>query len=100
MSQSETYKYLWRPIASYGEVCEMKLTTIQVREETRRELERRKSHPRETYDAVINRTLQDDDGPSLEEMFRICDSIPDRKKYTAQQIVKLGHELRDRGWKN
>ena len=74
----------------------MNLTTIQVREETRKQLERKKVHPRESYDAVLQRMLEADNIPSMEEMFRKADSMKQKREYTTEEIVKLTHELREK----
>lgn len=74
----------------------MNLTTIQVREETRKQLEGKKAHPRESYDAVLQRMLEADNIPSMEEMFRKADSMKQKREYTTEEIVKLTHELREK----
>ena len=74
----------------------MNLTTIQVREETRKQLERKKTHQRESYDAVLQRMLEADNIPSMEEMFRKADSMKQKREYTTEEIVKLTHELREK----
>jgi pantoate kinase len=71
----------------------MKLTTIQVREETRRELERRKSHPRETYDAIVTKMLKEHKAPTLEEAFAISDRFRQKRTYSTEEVVKMKHEL-------
>lgn len=72
----------------------MNLTTIQIREETRKQLERKKTHPRESYDAVLQRMLENEATPSLEEVFRIGDKIKQKKIYTTEEVVAMTHELR------
>ena len=72
----------------------MKLTSIQLYEETKKKLERKKNHPRESYDSVVNRILEDEEIPSMEEMFRQADKIKDQKKYTTKEIIELTHQLR------
>ena len=56
-------------------VIKMKLTSIQLYEETKKKLERKKVHDRETYDSVIKRMLEEEDIPSMEEMFRRADKM-------------------------
>ncbi len=72
----------------------MKLTTIQVYEDTREKLERKKKHRRESYDSVIKRIMGNENIPSMEEMFRIGDKISQIKKYSTKEIICMGHELR------
>lgn len=74
----------------------MNLTTIQLKEETRKKLEVKKLHPRESYDAVLQRMLEADSIPSMEEMFRKADSMKQKREYTTEEIVKLTHELREK----
>ena len=57
----------------------MKLTTIQLHEETRKKLERKKTSLRESYDSVVNRILEDEGIPSMEEMFRQADKMKCQK---------------------
>ena len=72
----------------------MKLTSIQLYEETKKKLERKKTNPRESYDSVVNRILEDEEIPSMEEMFRIGDKIKQKRKYSTKEIIELTHELR------
>ena len=72
----------------------MNLTTIQIREETRKKLAMKKVHPRESYDAVLQRMFEADSIPSMKEMFRIGDSIKQKRRYSTEEVVKLTHELR------
>lgn len=74
----------------------MTLTTIQVREETRKQLERKKAHLRESYDAVLQRMLEADDMPSMEEIFRIGDNMKQKRRYSTEEVVRLTHELRSK----
>lgn len=74
----------------------MSLTTIQIREETRKRLERKKAHPRESYDDVVQRMLESEDIPSMEEMFRIGDSMRQKRRYSTEEVVRLTHELRNK----
>ena len=72
----------------------MKLTSIQLYEETKKKLERKKVNPRESYDSVVNRILEDEEIPSMEEMFRQADNIKDQKKYTTKELVDMIHTRR------
>ncbi len=72
----------------------MKLTTIQLKEETKRELEVKKLHPRESYDDVIHRMLESESIPSLEEVFRMGDKIRQKRVYTTAEVVAMTHQLR------
>ncbi|MAG16040.1 hypothetical protein CMO88_03185 [Candidatus Woesearchaeota archaeon] len=72
----------------------MKLTSIQMHEDTKRALENRKLNSRESYESVVKRLIEYEDGPSMEEMFRICDKMPQKRKYTTNEVIKLSHSLR------
>ena len=72
----------------------MNITTIQIREETRKKLAMKKVHPRESYDAVLQRMFEADSIPSMEEMFRIGDSVKQKRRYSTEEVVRLTHELR------
>lgn len=74
----------------------MKLTTIQLHEDTKKKIETRKSHPRESYDSVIRRVLENEEIPSIEDMFKHGDTIKQTKKYTTKEIIKTSHELREK----
>ena len=74
----------------------MNLTTIQIRKETRKKLEMKKAHPRESYDAVLRKMLEAEEIPSMEEMFRIGDKMKQPKKYSTEEVVKMCHEWRER----
>ena len=74
----------------------MKLTSIQVREDTRKLLASRKTHPGESYDSVIRKVLESDSIPGMEEMFRIGDNMSQKRSYTAKEIVGITHQLRRR----
>lgn len=76
------------------EVVKVKLTTIQIREETRKRLEVKKSYPKESYDAILRRMLEAEEIPSMEEMFGKADSMKQKRKYTTEEVVRLTHELR------
>ena len=70
------------------------LTTIQVREETRKKLALKKAHPRESYEAMLQRILEADSIPSMEDMFRRSDSVKQTHKYSTEEVIKLSHDLR------
>lgn len=72
----------------------MKLTTIQLYGDTKEKLERMKKYPRESYDSVLKRVLENEKLPSMEEMFRVGDKIKQAKKYTTKEAIELSHELR------
>ena len=72
----------------------MKLTSIQLYEETKKKLERKKAHPRESYDSVVNSILEDEEIPSMEEMFRQADKIKEQKKYTTKELLEMIHARR------
>ena len=90
------YRFYYRLSKNFAEVVKMNLTTIQVREETRKKLEMKKAHPRESYDSVIQSILESESTPSMEEMFRIGDSLKQKRHYTTEEIIKLSHELREK----
>ena len=72
----------------------MKLTSIQLYEDTKKKLEHKKVHKRESYDSVLKRMLEEEDIPSLEEMFRQADKIKDQKKYTTKDLLEMIHARR------
>ena len=74
----------------------MKLTTIQLHESTRKKLEKKRKYKRESYDTVINRMLEDEEIPSMQEMFQKCDSIPQDKIFSTEEVIKLSHSMRKR----
>lgn len=73
----------------------MNLTTIQVSQTTKRKLEHRKLHPRESYESVLRRVFREERGPTLEEVFKRGDQIP-QKRHTPQEVVAMIHEMRDK----
>ena len=75
-------------------MIKLKITTIQLYEETKKKLDERKESQRESYDSVIRRVLENEDIPSMEEMFKIGDKIRENKKYSTGQVINLSHELR------
>ncbi|MBS3145359.1 hypothetical protein J4414_00975 [Candidatus Woesearchaeota archaeon] len=72
----------------------MKISTIQVYDNTKKKLENKKVHPRESYDSVIKRILEDEKMPSIEQMFKHGDALKQKKKYSTKEVIKLTHELR------
>lgn len=74
----------------------MKLTSIQVHENTKEILENKKIYPRESYDSVLKRILENENLPSMEEMFRVGDNIKQKKKYTTKEVIEISHRLRKR----
>jgi hypothetical protein len=54
-----------------------------------------KKHPKESFDAVVNRIIEMDDTPSMEEMFRRGDAIKQKKIYSTEEIIKLTHRMRN-----
>ncbi|HLC86321.1 MAG TPA: hypothetical protein VJG30_03485 [Candidatus Nanoarchaeia archaeon] len=74
-----------------------KMTTIQLTEETKKKLDSKKIHPRESYEEVINRVLEEDDILTLEEAFKLGDKIKQDKIYSTQEIIDLIHKNRLRG---
>ena len=74
-------------------MIKLKLTSIQLYEETKKKLERKKSHPRESYDSVVNRILEEEEIPSMEEMFRRGDQIKQKRRYSTKEIIDISHEL-------
>ncbi len=73
----------------------MKISTIQVKEDTKKRLEGKKVHPRESYDEVLRRMLEYNDTPSMEEMFRRGDAMEQRQVST-EEIIRLTHRLREK----
>lgn len=73
----------------------MKVTSIQLHEDTRVKLESKKLYDRESYESVIKRMLEEEDIPSMEEMFRRADGLK-MKKHSAEDVVKLIHQLREK----
>ncbi|MEK6962811.1 MAG: hypothetical protein AABX70_00180 [Nanoarchaeota archaeon] len=74
----------------------MNLTTIQLRQDTKKKLEQKKLHPRESYDAVIQRALDTDNILSLEEAFRQSDQVKLKRKYSTEEVIALTHAHRKR----
>lgn len=74
-------------------MIKLKLTSIQLYEETKKKLERKKTNPRESYDSVVNRILEDGEIPSMEEMVKKGARIKQKRRYSTREIVKLSHEL-------
>ena len=76
----------------------MKITTIQLYDDTKKKLKQIKDYPNESYDSVLKRILDSKDIPSMGEMFEIGDKIRQKKKYTTKQIIEISHELRIKRW--
>jgi len=72
----------------------MKISSIQVYEDTKLKLERKKVHPRESYDSVLKRILETEKIPSMQEMFEYGDRLKQIKKYSTKEVIKITHELR------
>ena len=72
----------------------MTLTTIQLDENIKERLEDKKIHPRESYNSVLKRMLEDEEIPSMEEMFKQVDKIKQRRKYSTQEVIEISHSLR------
>ena len=72
----------------------MKITTIQLYEDTKKKLKQMKEHQNESYDSVLKRVMEDKEIPSMDEMFAIGDDIRQKRKYTTNEIIKMSHELR------
>ena len=75
-------------------MIQLKLTSIQLHEETKKKLESKKIHHRESYESVINRVLESDDVPSMEDMFKMGSNIKQKRKYSTKEIIGLTHRLR------
>jgi|TARA_Y100000294_G_scaffold44656_1_gene41253 hypothetical protein len=75
-------------------VIKLKLSSIQLYEDTKRKLGNRKIHPRESYDSVLKRILENEKIPSIEEMFRQGDKIKQSKKYTTKDVIVISHGMR------
>ncbi len=74
-------------------MIKLKLTSIQLHEETKKRLEEKKAYPRESYDSVIKRVLESENIPSMEEIFKIGDKLKQKKRYSTEEIINLSHEL-------
>jgi predicted CopG family antitoxin len=74
----------------------MKMTTIQIEEKLKKELDKRKTHPRESYNDVLKRMLEDEEVFTLEDAFKLADSVKEQKKYSTKEVIELTHELRKR----
>jgi hypothetical protein len=71
----------------------MPFTTIQISTKTKKALEKRKLHDRESYENVLQRMIVEEELPTMEEMFKKADQLK-QKKHTTKEIVKMIHELR------
>jgi len=72
----------------------MKLSSIQLHEDTKDKLENKKIYPRESYDSVLRRMLESEKIPPMEKMFQQGDNIKQKKKYTTKEIIDMSHALR------
>jgi hypothetical protein len=72
----------------------MKISSIQVYEDTKLKLERKKVHPRESYDSVLKRVLENEKIPSMQEMFEYGDKLKQKRNYRTKEVIKITHELR------
>ncbi len=72
----------------------MNLTTIQVKQDTKKKLEQKKIHPKESYDEVIQRVLELEGFPSIEEVARIGSSIKQDKIFSTAEVIALTHRHR------
>jgi hydrogenase maturation factor HypE len=76
-------------------VKKMKITSIQLYEDTKRQLEKKKLHHRESYDEVIKRLIGDDSNPSMEEMFRRSDRLSQDREYKTEEVVEMIRKARE-----
>lgn len=74
----------------------MRITTIQLQEDTKKKLEGKKIYLRESYDSVLSRILENEKIPSMGEMFVLGDKIKQKKKYTTKEILEISHKLREK----
>lgn len=72
----------------------MKQTTIQINEGIRKELEMRKLHPRESYNAVLGRMLETEQLPTLEQAFSLAEALKEPLKFSTKDVVGLIHKQR------
>jgi len=75
-------------------MIKMKLSSIQLHEDTKEILENKKIYPRESYDSVLKRMLENEKIPPMEKMFQQGDNIKQKKKYTTKEIIDMSHALR------
>lgn len=75
-------------------MIKLKITTIQLYEDTKTKLNAKKDSPKESYDSVIRKLLEKESIPSMEEMFNQGDKIKQKKCYTTEEVINLTHELR------
>jgi hypothetical protein len=74
----------------------MAQTTIQVRPATRTRLEALKTHPRETYDEVVNRLLDmagDQEPLSEETLHKIEEGIREIRQGKTRTLDEIAQEL-------
>ena len=72
----------------------MKITTIQLYDETKKKLDEMKESPKESYDSIIRRMIESDKIPSMDEMFKMGDNLKESRRYTTKESIELSHELR------
>lgn len=72
----------------------MGFTTIQLDDRIKEKLEHKKLHPKESYNKVLSRLLENEQIPNMEEMFKKSKEIKQKRKYTTQEIINLSHSLR------
>ncbi len=72
----------------------MGFTTIQLDERIKEKLEHKKIHPKESYNEVLIRLLENEQIPSMEELFKKSKEIKQKRKYTTKEIIDLSHSLR------
>lgn len=75
-----------------------KWTSVQLYQETKRRLEKKKLHRQESYDAVIRRILERDTLPSMEEMFQEGDFLKEKKGCSTEEVIVLSHQVRGKKW--
>ncbi len=74
----------------------MKMTSIQLSEKTKKKLDSKKVHPRESYEDVIKRTIDEADIPNIKEMFKLSDKLKEGKTYSTEEVIRLTHKLRNK----
>ena len=74
----------------------MKLSTIQIGEDTKKKLDNSKIHPGESYDSVLKRILDLDSIPSMEEMFIVSKNIKQDRIYSTKEVIELSHSHRSK----
>lgn len=72
----------------------MHITTIQIDTETKKKLDQKRHHPRESYNDVLKRMVEADALPKLEEMFRLADQKKQKKVFSTKEVIELSHGMR------